>query len=222
RQGREPRQPEAFDDPQRLNQLVAEAGISDAQFDEKVLQQREVKPLYPDVVENTNRRVSFPRKALLPRIWSGIKKVVRWLKNQIVDFVEALLGPVFSFVKHLLRNVRMAVQRFFSGFKYLANFLFGRPVVTEVAAAERGAPSVRFATRFAPDFDGTTYAPVGFAAGGGLLHAAHLRRMHRDLFYFIDSVIFLIKAIGKLSNPGGWVWLGWQLLRSIGKKPLSP
>lgn len=207
-----------LDNPDQLNQLVNEAGITYQQLDEKVLQQREVQPLYPDVLENANRRVSFPRKALLPRIWSGIKKVVRWLKNKIVDFVEALLGPVFSFVKHLVRNVRLAVQRFFTGFKFLANALFGRPVVTEVAAKDPEAPPVQFATRFAPDFDGTTYAPPGFAAGGGLLHAAHLKRMHQDMFYFIDSVIFIIKAIGKLSNPGGWVWLGWQLLRGQKRK----
>lgn len=207
-----------LDNPDQLNKLVEDAGITYQQLDEKVLQQREVQPLYPDVLANTNRRVSFPRKALLPRIWSGIKKVVRWLKNKIVDFVEALLGPVFSFVKHLLRNVRMAIQRFFTGFKYLANLLFGRPVVTEVAAADPAAPPVQFATRFAPDFDGTTYAPPSFAAGGGLLHAAHLRRMHQDMFYFIDSVIFIIKAIGKLSNPGGWVWLGWQILRGEKRK----
>lgn len=205
-----------LDNPEALDNLRATAGISHDQLDEKVLSEENLNDLYPDILDKPQRRVSFPREGLLPRIWQGIKRVFRWLADKAKSLIEDILGPVFSFVKLSLRKIRMALQRFFEGFKYLANFLFGRPVVTEVAAEQEGAPPVRFATRFALDFDGNTYAPPAFARGGAAEHAAHLVRMKDNMFYFIDTVIWLIKGIGRLSNPGGWVWLGWQLVRGVG------
>lgn len=199
--------------PDDLLLLSGATGVTQEQLDEKVLRQEGIRLLYPDVIENSERRVSYPRKGLLPRIFAGVKRIVRWLKNKAVSLVESLLGPVFSFVKHLLRNVRMAVHQFFEGFRYFANFLLGRPVVTAVPNRTAGKRPVYFATRFAPDFDGTTLAPRNFAPGSGRLHSTHLRDMRRDMEYFIDGVIGVIRAVGKLSNPGGWVWLGWQVLR---------
>ncbi|MEM9528648.1 MAG: peptidoglycan-binding domain-containing protein [Bacteroidota bacterium] len=207
-----------LDNPEALDNLRAKAGISHTELDEKVLSEENLNDLYPNILDKPQRRVSFPSEGLLSRIWQGVKRIFRWLADKAKSLIEDILGPVFSFVKLSLRKIRMALQRFFEGFKYLANFLFGRPVVTEVAAEQDGAPPVRFATRFSLDFDGNTYAPPTFARGGAAEHSAHLMRMKDNMFYFIDTVIWLIKGIGRLSNPGGWVWLGWQLVRGLGGK----
>jgi len=202
-----------------LDNLRRTAGISEEQLDAKVLGEDHVNNLYPDILEKPARRVSFPRDGLLSRIWSGVRRIFRWLADRAKSLIEDILGPVFSFIKLSLRKIRMAVQRFFEGFKYLANFLFGRPVVTEVAAAKEGAPPEYFATRFSLDFDGTTLAPLTFARGGAAEHAAHLVQMRDNMFYFIDSVIWIIRKIGQLTNPGGWVWLGWEMVRGFLRRP---
>ena len=155
---------------------------------------------------------------LLARIKLGFKKIFRWLKsklNKVKEKITELLGPVFDFVKTLLRPIRSAVQRFFSGFKYLANFVFGKPLITEVAPATAEAPARLFATKFELDFDSVNFAPDTFLEGEALQHSGHIKRMQQDMAYFIDSVIWIIKAIGKLSQPGGWVWLGWQIVRAV-------
>ncbi len=201
-----------------LKDIQLQAGVSVDKFDEKILSEDGIGSLYPDNVSHPERRVYYPRVPLLARIKLGFKKIFRWLKsklNKVKEKITELLGPVFDFVKTLLRPIRSAVQRFFSGFKYLANFVFGKPLITEVAPATAEAPARLFATKFELDFDSVNFAPDTFLEGEALQHSGHIKRMQQDMAYFIDSVIWIIKAIGKLSQPGGWVWLGWQIVRAV-------
>ncbi|WP_273447855.1 peptidoglycan-binding domain-containing protein [Neolewinella agarilytica] len=201
-----------------LKDIHRQAGISVDKFDEKILSEDGISTLYPDNVSHPERRVYYPRVPLLARIRLGFKKIFRWLKsklNKVREKIAELLGPVFDFVKTLLRPIRSAIQRFYSGFKYLANFIFGKPLITEVAPATAEAPARLFATKFELDFDSVNFAPDTFLEGEALQHSSHIKRMQQNMAYFIDSVIWIIKAIGKLSQPGGWVWLGWQIVRAV-------
>ena len=131
------------------------------------------------------------------------------------QIISDLPGPDFDFVKTLLRPIRSAIQRFFSGFKYLANFVFGKLLITEVAPATEASPARFFATKFELDFDSVNFVPTNYQQGKAKQQSSHIKRMQQGMAYFIDSVIWIIRAIGKLSQPGGWVWLGWQIVRAV-------
>lgn len=202
-----------------LRKLPAKAGISNEDFDGHILGETGIGDLFPDNTVHTKRRVSFFRR-VGGFIVGGIGKIVDWLKKGIQAIgkvLHKLLGPVFTFVKKLLRPIRNAIDRFFSGFKYLASFVFGKPLITRVAEATESEPARVFGTRFQLDFDSVNFVPNNFQPGEPKLHIDHINRMQRDMGYFIDGVVWIIKAIGKLSNPGGWVWLGWQVVRSIAR-----
>ncbi len=194
-----------------VERLQTQAGVSAERIDEKVLEGQELGQLYPNNAAQPERRVAFPRARGFRRLWGGIGKVLRWLKDTVVSAAEYLLGPVFTFVKRLLRPVRLAVTRFFTGFRYLANFVLGRPVVTDFPAEDPTKPAVRFATVFSLDFDARTLVPGKFEAGQAATHGAHLRRMRADMDYFLDTVVNMIRLISRLTQPGGWVWLGAKL-----------
>jgi hypothetical protein len=200
-----------------LRELPASAGISNEKFDSHILGETGIEALFPDNTQHTERRVSFFRR-VGGFIVGGLGKIVDWLKKGIREIGKALgklLGPVFTFIKKMMRPIRSAIDRFFSGFKYLASFVFGKPLLTEVAPATPTAAARVFGTRFQLDFDAFNYIPANFKPGEPAQHAGHINRMRRDMAYFIDGVVWIIKAIGKLSSPGGWVWLGWQIVRAI-------
>lgn len=198
-----------------LRELPAKAGISNEDFDNHVLGESNIEELFPDNTQHTERRVSFFRK-VGGFIVGGLEKIVDWLKKGI-KALGKLLGPVFTFVKKMMRPIRSAIKRFFSGFKYLASFVFGKPLLTEVAPATATEPARVFGTRFQLDFDAFNFAPAGFKPGEPALHVEHITRMRQDMVHFIEGIVWIIKAIGKLSNPGGWVWLGWQIVRAVAK-----
>ncbi|WP_020571890.1 hypothetical protein [Neolewinella persica] len=207
------------DEEDMLQKLPAKAGISNEAFDSHILGETGVGELFPDNTLHTKRRVSFFRK-VGGFIVGGLEKVVDWLKKSIKVIGEALsklLGPVFTFIKKMLRPIRNAIDRFFQGFKYLSHFVFGRPLVTETAPATATEPPRIFATKFQLDFDAINYVPAGFGPEEPGQHASHIKRMQEDMLYFIDSALWIIRAIGKLTSPGGWVWLGWQIMKSIVK-----
>ena len=195
-----------------VDELRHRADLSAEELDEKILAEEDLAPLYPDPLDNAERRVCFHPVVLLKRVWGGLGKLVRWLKDKVKGLIENVLGPVFSYVKQLLRPLRLAVTRFFNGFKFLTTFALGNPVVTEVPGTRGPA---RFATRFSLDFDATTLAPEDYLPGGAAQHAAHLSSLTADLGYFVDGVLWVVKVIGRLGQPGGWVWLGLQLARAV-------
>ena len=197
-----------------INELQNTPGVDQDAFDEKILREEGVGKLYPDNYKKPKRRVSFFRK-VGGFIVGGLTKIAKWLAEAAQKAVEFVLGPVFSFVKKLLRPIRAAIHRFFQGFKYLTHFVFGRPLFTETAPATTTKPPRVFATKFQLDFDAINFVPGGFGPEEPGQHASHIQRMQEDMAYFIDGVIWVIKAIGKLSNPGGWVWLGWQIMKCI-------
>ncbi|MFK8164796.1 MAG: hypothetical protein AB8H12_20285, partial [Lewinella sp.] len=203
-----------LDEAELMDKLQSASGVDQDAFDEKILREEGVGELYPNNFKKPKRRVSFFRK-LGGFIVGGITKIAKWLAETAKKAIDFVLGPVFSFVKKLLRPIRAAIHRFFQGFKYLANFVFGRPIVTETAPATATAPARVFATKFQLDFDAVNFVPAGFEDGEPDRHATHLQRMQADMAYFLDGVVWVIKAIGKLSNPGGWVWLGWQIMKSV-------
>lgn len=208
------------DEEDLLRKLPTNAGISHDQFDNQILNETGVGELFPDNTQHSNRRVSFFRR-VGGFIVGGLGKIVDWLKKGVQAIGRALgklLGPVFTFIKKMMRPIRSAIKRFFSGFKYLASFVFGKPLLTEVAPATATESARVFGTRFQLDFDAVNFIPNDFQPGEPALHANHINRMRHDMTYFIDGVVWIIKAIGKLSNPGGWVWLGWQIVRALGKR----
>lgn len=203
-----------LDEAELINELQSASGVSQDVFDEKILKEKGAGELYPDNFKKPKRRVSFFRK-LGGFIVGGLTKIGKWLAEAAKKALDFVLGPVFSIIKKLLRPIRAAIHRFFQGFKYLTSFVFGRPILTETAPATDTEPARVFATKFQHDFDAMNFVPSGFEADEPGRHASHLQRMQEDMAYFIDGVIWVIKAIGKLSNPGGWVWLGWQIMKCI-------
>ena len=195
-----------------LAALCDRAGIDQERLDRLVLAESGTAKLYPDNVAAPERRVSYPKQNWFHGLWGGLRRVVQWLQTGVKAAAAVVIGPVFNFVKQLLRPIRLAVTQFFTGFRYLANFILGRPIVTEVGRSLDERATV-FATKFSVDFDAVTVAPLTFERADSSRHADHLDSFRADMFYFIDVTILLISSIGKLSNPGGWVGLGLEIFR---------
>lgn len=194
-----------------------EAGVTELVLDRRILQEQIDDSLYPDVGNKPRRRVAYPRRSFLAGLWRGIKKIGKWLKR----VAQKLLGPIFGFVKYMLARVRRGVQLFFTGFKYLGYFLLGKPIVTPNLAAADPAVAMPYMTKFSLDFDAVNFFPLAGTSDGTTAHSNHLKQMKDSMFYFIDVVLWVIRAIGKLSQPGGWVWLGLQLLKEFKKLIVS-
>ncbi|MEL7162657.1 MAG: hypothetical protein AAFN92_18005, partial [Bacteroidota bacterium] len=202
--------------------LGAQLNGGQAQLERKVINETGVATLYPPWRTNFDRRTAFTRRSFLGRIFAGVGRIVDWVKGKVVKVVKRLGGIIFGFVKLLLHKVRTGVQRFFTGFRYLATFLLGKPLLTVMPANPAGE-SLVFATKFQLDFDAVNVIPTGFRKEDVTRHGNHIHRMIEGMDYFIQTTIDILRLLIKLGTPRGWLALGWQIglavVRSIFKKP---
>lgn len=202
------------EDSKKLFARLTKRGVSPAELDRSVLSEQGVSGSYASIEENTARRVAVTRERFIPSLLKGLGRIINWIKRGVANTVKKIVGLIFGFVKLLLRKVRMAISHYLKGFRYLTYFLFGKPLRTLIPA-EGNHPAMVFATKFQLDFDAATIVPAQYKQGDANAHSTNIRKMLEGMGYFIDQTIYLIKAIGKLSNPGGWVWLGWQIGRAV-------
>ena len=189
-------------------------GVRSMDIDRSVLAEKGVQGSYPNIREHPERRVSFPGRRTLGRLRQRLGTIVRWIKTTVRKLVDRLVGIIFGFVKLVLRRVRMAISRYLTGFRYLADFILGRPLETIVPAAAGGTPVV-FSTRMQLDFDTITYASTGFRREDVRQHRQLLADALEGMGYFIDTTVRLIRFIGSLGSIGGWVKLGLAIGRFL-------
>jgi len=194
-----------------LKKLQEEAEVPTATLDERILNSEDFRELYPDPAVKPLRRVAFPRTSFLAGIWRGFKRIANW----VAKAVGKLLGPVFGFIKLITGKIRAGIQQFFRGFRYLGYFLLGRPIVTLGTPTPDTDTIDVFATKFSLDFDGINLVSDQARPSDIQRHVDHLQDMKNSMFYFIDTTLEMIKIIGRLAQPGGWVWLGWQIARLV-------
>ncbi len=194
-----------------LEDLKNQDGVDDEAIDKKVLHDDAVGELYPDAAKKPRRRVAYTRVSFWQGIKRGIKRIGRWIAKTI----KKLLGPIFGFVKLILGRIRSSIQRFFRGFRYLGYFLLGKPIVTLARPLAEGGDPMVMATKFGRDWDGYNLINDEARPEDIDRHSAHIKDMKDSMFYFIDSTVKIIKAIGKLTQPGGWVWLGLKIARFL-------
>ncbi|WP_020536575.1 peptidoglycan-binding domain-containing protein [Lewinella cohaerens] len=182
-----------------------------SELDDRILNSDDFKELYPDLIEKPQRRVAFARKSFLSGIKRGFSRIVNWIKKGL----KKLLGPVFGFFKLITGKIRAGIQQFFRGFRYLGHFLLGRPIVTYAKPSTDSDTLDILATKFSLDFDGINLISSTAAPADIKRHVNHIHDMKDSMFYFIDTTLKIIKMISKLTQPGGWVLLGWQIARMI-------
>ncbi|MEM7575195.1 MAG: hypothetical protein AAF433_19975 [Bacteroidota bacterium] len=194
-----------------MARLQSEHNISDEQLDTAVLDEKGLDKVYDQVSDRTERRVAYPNqknRSFFRGLIRGIGRIAKW----IVSAVRKVLGVVFAFAKAIIDRIRKGIQLFFKGFRYFSHLILGRPI----GSAEQIAPGVNkyriYATQYKLDFDAINFVPKDFTKAGVRRHKAILIEMEKSLFFFIDVVIFVIKAIAELGK-GGWVWLGLQIFK---------
>ncbi|MEM9835097.1 MAG: hypothetical protein AAF828_01265 [Bacteroidota bacterium] len=198
-------------------EVKKEAQVEDFMMDRRILEEQIEEDLYPDATRKPERRVAYPRRSFLAGLWHSIKKIGRWIKRAF----QKVLGPIFSFVKYMLQRIRRGIQLFFTGFKYLSIFLLGRPIITTGLTRSQPVRPVPYVTKFSLDFDAVNVLPSDGRQKDLVAHADHIAEMKNSMFYFIDVVTWVIKRIGRLMQPGGWVWLGLTILKEIGNLALE-
>lgn len=198
-------------DLELLARLQSEHQIGSDLIDEAVLEEKEMDKVYDHVSERTERRVAYPNqrnRSFFRGLLRGIGRIAKW----ILSTVRKVLGVVFAFAKAIIDRIRKGVQLFFRGFRYFSHLILGRPIGT----AEQVAPGSNqyriYATQYKLDFDSVNFIPQNYTSAGIEHHTNILKEMQKSIFFFIDIILFVIKAISKLSS-GGWVWLGLQIFK---------
>ncbi|MEO0734814.1 MAG: hypothetical protein AAFZ52_18400, partial [Bacteroidota bacterium] len=217
---------EAREEENKLFSRLGEAVRGrERQLQRKVLDETGVSNLYPTWGRNQSRRIAYTRRSFLGRIFAGFGRIVDWVKGKVVKFAKRLGGIIFGFVKLLLHKVRTGVQRFFTGFKYLATFLLGKPFFTVMPPNPAGEQLI-FATKFQLDFDAVNVVPAGFRREDAVRHEEHIYQIIDGMDYFLQTTIDIIRTLVRLGTPRGWLALGWQIglavVRTIFRKPVDP
>lgn len=193
-----------------INQLRSKAQISDERLDKAILTEKSLNKCYDAASGSPKRRVSYvsmKNKSFFKGLIRGIGKIVSW----IVGAFKKVLGLIFSFAKAIIDRIRKGFQLFAKGFRYISHLLLGRPIV-----APRENPkgnTIPIFTRFQLDFDAINFIPKNTSTAELKAHMATLDMMRKSMIFFIDVVLFVIKAISKLTQPGGWVSLGIMIFR---------
>ncbi len=203
-------------DHQLIEQLNTKYQLPPEKIDKAVLEEKGLDKVYDGMKENKRRRVAFPsqgNRSFFRGLLRGIKKIAQWISKAI----GKIMGVVFAFAKAIIDRVRKGVQLFCRGFRYISHLLLGRPFYS-VEQKETDEEMFRvYLTKFRLDFDSINLIPEDSTPDGLKAHGLLLEDIKRGMLFFIDVVVFVIKNIGKLLHPGGWIWLGLQLFRFVFK-----
>ncbi|MTB51057.1 peptidoglycan-binding domain-containing protein [Lewinella sp. W8] len=172
--------------------------------------QVEVEDQYPDMTEPSRpRRVYFGLGGLIRGAFRGIRRVVNW----VVRGIKKIAGAVFNFVKSVIKRIQEGIGLFFEGFRYFSHFVLGRPFITRGKAVDGESPIM--ATKLAIDFDANSVINARATDEDLAAHAAFLVRMRDGLDFFLDAVSTIIRWIGNLTTPLGWIRLGVFIARIV-------
>lgn len=198
-----------------IEKLRKDPKISDEKLDQAILTEKSLKPCYDVAGESPRRRVSYVsmnNKSFFKGLLRGIGKIVKW----IIGAFKKVLGLIFAFAKAIIDRIRKGFQLFAKGFRYLSHLLLGRPITAPRKDEQDTSP--RIYTRFQLDFDAMNVIPSSASSEQIQAHAHTLNIMRESMIFFIDVVLFVIKAISKLSRPGGWVSLGVMIFKWLFKR----
>ena len=201
---------EARAEEDRLWERIRESGQEqqlDRTFTER---QREVGPLYGSSSPGRLRRVYYGLRGLIRGAFRAVGRIIKW----IAGAVEQLLGAVFDFVKALAKRIQEGMGLFFTGFRFFARYLLGRPLVTIAAAGEGETRSVLL-TRFRIDFDVINLFDGGTDRETVARHADLLRRSQAGATYFVGAIGNCLGAIALLQPPVGWLRLAVAVARPV-------
>ncbi|MBX2875203.1 MAG: hypothetical protein KTR30_24005 [Saprospiraceae bacterium] len=194
-----------------IEELRKKTEISDEKLDRAILNEKSLDKCYTTASGSPKRRVSYvsmKNKSFFKGLLRGIGKIVSW----IIGAFKKVLGLIFSFAKAIIDRIRKGFQLFAKGFRYLSHLLLGRPIVAPRKNPEE-QDTVPIFTRFQLDFDAINFIPKSASTAALKAHMATLDMMRKSMIFFIDVVLFVIKAISKLAQPGGWVSLGIIIFR---------
>ncbi len=193
-----------------IEELRTKAQVSDEKIDRAILTEKSLNKCYDAASGSPKRRVSYvsmKNKSFFNGLIRGIGKIVSW----IIGAFKKVLGLIFSFAKAIIDRIRKGFQLFAKGFRYLSHLLLGRPIVAPKANPQENTLPVF--TRFQLDFDAINFVPQSASTAEIKAHMAALDMMRKSMIFFIDVVLFVIKAISRLMKPGGWVSLGIMIFR---------
>ena len=189
---------------------LREAGQEERIDEVFTARQREIRDCYGDVARHPGRRVYYGLRGLLRGAFRAIGRIVKW----VAGVVEGLLGAVFDFVKALAKRLQEGMGLFFTGFRFFAHYLLGRPFVTLGAAGADGA-SPLIMTRYQVDFDVVSFVDRGAGREALAQHTALLQRSRNGAAYFLEVIATCIRAVALLRPPFGWLRLAVLVARLI-------
>ena len=172
--------------------------------------QREVAKLYGTARPDRLRRVYYGIRGLIRGVFRAVGRVIKW----IAGAVDRLLGAVFDFVKAVAQRIQEGVGLFFTGFRFFAHYLLGRPFVTLGEQNEDGESPVLL-TRFRIDFDVINLFDAHADAETVARHAGLIRESREGAMYFLSVVGDGLRTISLLQPPVGWLRLAVALARRV-------
>ena len=172
--------------------------------------QREVRRYYGELSLHPQRRVYYGLRGLIRGAFRAIGRIIKW----VAGVVEEVLGAVFDFVKSLAKRIQEGIGLFFTGFRFFAHYLLGRPFVTLGAAGPDGGSPV-IMTRYRIDFDVVSFVDRATASADLARHTALLNRSRDGAAYFLDVTTTCVRAVALLRPPLGWLRLAVLVARLI-------
>ncbi len=188
---------------------IAEAGLEKQLDDRFVEREAMLKEAFGEQQRHPDRRVYYGLRGLIRGAFRAAGRVLRWIAGAIGE----VLGAVFDFAKSLVKRIQEGVSLFFEGFRYLSHYLLGRPFFSLGQAVNGVHPLM--STRFGLGFDAVSLADAGASVDDLRRHANELRRMGEGIDYFMGVATSLIRYIGALASPGGWLRLGVAIARWV-------
>ncbi|MGB0525845.1 MAG: hypothetical protein ACPGJS_22890 [Flammeovirgaceae bacterium] len=153
------------------------------------------------------------------KIWGAIKwvfqKAGKLLKN-IINAIKAFFQKIKDSIRRIWEEIRSTITAIREGL----DFLFGRRIVHTESAD--GSQSVT--TDFDHNFDSITQ--ISGEVNEELLQQHQLRCQQKlasstTTLASLRKIFLVIVDIIKMSNPLGWIQLGFKLVKALGKQLLS-
>jgi hypothetical protein len=178
---------------------------------EAVLRERPpgFRQAYGQLDRHPLRRVYYGLRGLIRGAFRAAGRVVSWLIGHVRD----VLGAVFDFVKAVVKRIQEGAGLFFAGFRFFAHYLLGRPIVTVGRAVEGNHPVLL--TRHLIDLDVVNLADAFVSEEDVALHGGRVSALQRGGVYFVEATATLLRFIGTLQPPVGWLRLGIYLARRV-------
>lgn len=178
--------------------------------EELLMRQQEMKALYPGQEKKPLRRVYYGLRGLIRGAFRAIGRIIDWFVRKIKD----LAGAIFNFVKATLKRIQEGIGLFFEGFRYFSHYLLGKPFITTGPISDTGEATL-LATRLRLDFDTTNIVSRNVSDEDLANHVATLARVREGLEFFLQTVSTILRWIGNLASPLGWVRLGVVIARLV-------